>query len=376
MRATQAVIDLSAIGHNVRVLRGWIGPQPGIRAIVKANAYGHGAIPVALAALRAGADSLGVATAQEGAQLREAGIQAPILILGPSTDEEACLAARQGLTVTVFDRRTLQSARLAALGAGGRIGAHLKLETGMNRIGAGPEGLEDLLDAWQQAPQVDMQGVFTHFSASGDRDGVYTARQNELFAQGVERVKARGYSPMVHAANTAAAFFFPHTRYEGVRFGIGLYGIHPLGENPALLGLRPALTWKTTVAWVHMVQPGDSVGYGRAYRPRRQARIATLPVGYADGLSRAQGGGKGSVLIRGQRVPLVGRICMDQCMADVTSLGDAVQPGDEAVLIGCQGGACILAEAMARAQNSIGYEVVTQVGARVERCYVEGDAVE
>lgn len=371
MRATQAVIDLSAIVHNVEVLRSWIGPEPGIRAIVKANAYGHGAVPVALAALSAGADSLGVATAGEGAELRSVGIEAPILILGPSTEEEALLAVEKGLTVTIFDKRTLEIAERAALKYGKVLRAHLKLETGMNRIGAGPLDLQGLLDAWQQSPQVRMDGVFTHFSASGDRDGAYTARQNELFLQGVEQVKQRGYTPMVHAANTAAAFFIPHTRYEGVRFGIGLYGIHPLGEDPALLELRPALTWKTSVALVHTVQPGESVGYGRTFRPEQPTRIATLPIGYADGLSRAQGNGKGSVLICGQRVPLVGRICMDQCMADVTALGDAVHAGDEAVLIGRQGDACIFAEEMAQVQNTIGYEVVTQIGSRVERSFVE-----
>lgn len=376
MRATQAVIDLSAIVHNVQVLKKWIGPATGVRAIVKANAYGHGAVPVALAALSAGADSLGVATAQEGLELRNVGIEVPILILGPSTHQEACLAASHGLTVTVFDAQTLYCAQQAAKAAGRILQAHLKLETGMHRIGVGLEGLADLLDEWQHVPQVELHGVFTHFSASGDRDGAYTARQNRLFAQGVKQVQARGYQPQVHAANTAASFFFPDTRYDGVRYGIGMYGIHPLGDVPGLLGLQPALTWKTKVAMVHTVPPGEGVGYGRAYQPQNSARIATLPVGYADGLSRAQGNAKGSVLIHGQRVPLVGRICMDQCMADVTKLEKPVQPGDEVVLIGKQGDSEILAEEMAQAQNSIGYEVVTQIGSRVERIYMEGDVIE
>ena len=345
-------VDLAAIRHNAGVLRAMLLPKVHLMAVVKANAYGHGLLQSARAALQGGADWLGVATAEEGAALRAAGVDAPCLVLGNVTPQGARIAAQMQLVQTVCDAQGIEAMHDACVQLGAKARVHLKLDTGMSRIGARTQAEVDaVLSALKACARVELTGVFTHFANASDE--VCTRRQFERFTQMTQCLPT---GIVRHAAASEAALRYPDMHLDMVRMGIALYGCE--GEHT-----RPAMQWKTRVAYVKDIQAGDSVSYGGTFTASAPMRVATVAVGYGDGYARACSG-RASVLIRGKRCPVLGRVCMDQTVVDVTHvLG--VQAGDEVVLLGNQQDECITAQELAVWADTIAYEVLLWHSGRV-----------
>lgn len=365
-RGTYIQVDLNAIAQNTRVLRQAIAPTPHMMAVVKANAYGHGLIPVAKTALENGADHLGVAIPEEGEALRRAGIDAPILVLGPVNAQGAEASVRWGLIQTAFDRERVRMLEDAAAKLGLTAQMHLKIDTGMGRIGVrAKEELLSVLDEISACPHVRLTGAFTHFADADGETDEYSWAQIAAFEE------MRALLPkdiLFHAAASAAGVRYPQARYQMVRQGISLYGCPPVPESPKLV---PALSWHTEVAYVKTLPPGASVSYGRTYRTDRETRIATLPVGYGDGYHRALSN-RAYVLIGGKRCPVTGRVCMDQIMADVSSLPpEECKIGAPVVLLGRQGNEEITAEELGAWAGTISYEMLLAPTARVPVIYSE-----
>jgi len=382
IRPTEALVDLGAIAANYR-LAVEIGGRPGI-AVVKADAYGHGAVEVSRALAAAGAPVLAVALVEEGLELREAGIGQPILVLGGTYGEEYELLIRHRLIPVIFTRQHLQALAEAARAGGVRAAAHLKVDTGMGRIGLQPAELPEFVEAARRTPEVAVEGLCTHFASADLEDRALTERQVALFNQAAEAM-ARGGLPLRHRhlANSAGTIEYPAARQDLTRSGIMLYGYLPFQPPPArsplaaaVAGrLRRALTWRTAVVHLKDVPPGTPISYGGRWVAQRPSRIATLPVGYADGYDRRLSGrpgfGKGEVLVRGRRAPVAGTVCMDMTMVDVTDV-PGVAVGDEVVLLGAQGSEVIDADELAERCGTISYEVLCAVGARVPRRYQRG----
>jgi alanine racemase len=335
--------------------------------VLKADAYGHGAVRVAHTVLAHGARWLGVACLSEAVVLRQAGVDAPILVLGYLPQWQARPALLHGIACTVFSEEMAHALSSAAQDLRTTAHAHLKVDTGMGRLGLFPDDVLSFLERVGDLPGLEWQGILTHFSAADDADeDAYTEEQIGRFDALLEELEAAGHSfPLVHAANSAALSRFRRSRYNLVRPGILLYGLAPSPKAPLPERFRPALRFKTVVAQVKAFPPGSSISYGRSYRTEGERRIAVLPVGYADGFRRGPQHW-GEVLVRGQRAPIVGRVCMDYSMVDVTHI-EGVRPGDEVVLIGQQGEDEITAEEVARRMGTINYEVVSQLLARVPR---------
>jgi alanine racemase len=382
IRPTEALVDLGAIAANYR-LAVEIGGRPGI-AVVKADAYGHGAVEVSRALAAAGAPVLAVALVEEGLELREAGIGQPILVLGGTYGEEYELLIRHRLIPVIFTRQHLQALAEAARAGGVRAAAHLKVDTGMGRIGLQPADLPEFVEAARRTPEVAVEGLCTHFASADLEDRALTERQVALFNQAAE-VMARGGLPLRHRhlANSAGTIEYPAARQDLTRSGIMLYGYLPFQPPPArsplaaaVAGrLRRALTWRTAVVHLKDVPPGTPISYGGRWVAQRPSRIATLPVGYADGYDRRLSGrpgfGKGEVLVRGRRAPVAGTVCMDMTMVDVTDV-PGVAVGDEVVLLGAQGSEVVDADELAERSGTISYDVVCAVGSRVPRRYQRG----
>ncbi len=357
-----ARIDLGAITRNTARLA---AAAPGARvcAVVKADAYGHGMVPAARAALAGGASWLGVATAREAAALRAAGIAEPtVLVLGALSDEELPLALEARADVVAWREETV--ARVAALG-GGRV--HVKLDTGMGRLGTRDPGeATRVADAAAAAPGVTLAGLMTHFATADERGDAFLGEQVERFSAWADPLRERHPEVVRHAANSAALLREPATHLDLVRPGVALYGMDPFGEDPAAQGLEPALELTSYVAAVKPISPGESAGYGRRFVAPAPTTIATVPIGYGDGWRRALTN-NAEVLVGGRRAPLVGTVSMDNVTLDLGPDGGGVQVGDEAVLLGARGGERILAEEVARRLGTINYEVTCGIGARVPR---------
>ncbi len=335
-------------------------------AVVKANAYGHGLVQVARTALAAGATWLGVALPEEGIALRQAGINAPILVLGPTSPEQAPLVSTNGLSQTVFSRSSLDTFSREGKAGGHPVPVQVKVDTGMGRLGVQPDQALHFLHQVSETAGVHLEGVFTHLARADDPDPDPTFKQLAIFGQVREAAVAAGLDiPLWHAANSAAAWRFPESHLDMVRAGIAIYGLAPFPGFSA--GLHPALTWKTRIAFLKEVAAGTPLSYGSFYTTTGRARIATLPVGYADGYSRSLSN-TGLVLVGGRRVPVVGRVCMDQLLVDVTGV-PACQEGDEAVLLGVQGEERITVDEMADWLETINYEVICRISHRVPRIY-------
>ncbi len=361
-RPVWAEVDLGALQANLRRFRSKMPRGTKILFVVKANAYGHGAAACAKAAERSRlVDALGVSSVEEGMSLRSAGVRLPILILGSLYPFESFLAAAQyRLTPTVASLESARRLWEAARRLGRRVGCHLKIETGMGRIGMSPAAAQEVAEFLRERPEVWVEGIYTHFS-SADSDPAFTRRQNRIFRGVVETVGRGGLKTgLRHAANSAAALRHPEARWDMVRPGLAIYGLCP--------GFLPVLSLKTKVVFLKTLPKGSPISYGAAYRTKRRARIATIPVGYADGYSRALSG-KASALLNGRRCPVVGKVTMDMSMLDVTEAPSA-RVGDDVVLLGGVGRRRITASEMAVWGGTIPYEVSTAISARVPRVYL------
>lgn len=370
-RPTWVEVNLDAIAQNVRTFRQRY-PHKRLMAVVKADAYGHGAIPVARTALEAGADWLGVACLDEAMQLRQAGIQAPVLVMGytPLTDEALQLAASQQVSLTAYELEALRQLSRWSRGRQQQLRIHLKLDTGMGRLGLRQqEEIRQALEELRQSPGLVLEGVYTHFATADEADKTYAREQHRRFQEWTAWFAGIQPRPLLHCGNSAAGIELPEQVGDMLRLGISLYGIYPSREVDRSLVLQPAMRWKTRVVMLKSMHKGESVSYGATYRVQEEGeRIATLPVGYADGYSRRLSN-RGAVLIRGVRCPVVGRVCMDQTMVRIPP-GLEVQVGDEVLLFGEGDGGALPTEEMAEWLDTIAYEIVCLVGKRVPRLYV------
>lgn len=358
-----AEVDLAAIEHNVRLLGASVAPSD-VWVAVKADGYGHGAVAVARTALSAGATGLCVALVQEGVALREAGIDAPILVLSEQPPEELAAAVRHRLIGTVYS-----VAQIRAWEAAGAIDhpVHLKIDTGMRRVGVSPDQAMAVADAIAASPSVELAGVFTHLAVADLLDDPFTQRQLDTFEGVLATLAAAGHAaPIVHVSNSAAALAHPAARRSVVRAGIGVYGISPgSGVHDLAAGLLPALSLHARVSHAKRVSAGERISYGLRHLFTHDTTVATLPIGYADGVPRRLSSVGGQVLVGGRRRLIVGAVTMDQLMVDV---GDStVEIGDHAVLIGSQGDETITATEWADRLGTIAYEIVCGISARIER---------
>jgi alanine racemase len=364
-------VDAEAIVENTRRLRAIVGPGVGVLGVVKADGYGHGAALAASAMLRGGAAGLGVATAGEGRRLRAAGIAAPILVLGHTPAEQVGAALRADLALSVGAFETARAAACAARSLGRPARLHLKIDSGMHRLGLLPREVGAFLLAASELPGLDWQAIYTHFATADEPERPELSAQLDRFIAVVEEARRAGWSfPIVHAANSAAALWRPETRLGLVRAGIALYGVAP-GDMPLPVGFRPALAFRTRVARLADLPPGSPVSYGGDYVTAGERRIATIPAGYADGLRRSPPWR--AALVRGRRAPIVGRICMDYAMLDVTDV-PGVAMGDEVTLLGAQGQERITAEEVAGWLDTSAYEVLAALLPRGLRGAMGADA--
>jgi alanine racemase len=365
---TWAEIDLDAIAFNIQAYKQHVGQAVEVIAVVKANAYGHGAVPVAKVALQAGATRLAVHRAIEGIQLRQAGIEAPILVMGYTPPDGAELAARWRLTPSLTTPEFAQalSARASALGT--TVPVHVKVDTGMSRYGLMPPEVVGFLQALGGLPGVFLEGLFTHFATADWADQTYVRQQLAVFNGVLIAAHQAGFTiPVVHAANSAAAMRLPEAHFNAVRPGVAIYGMEPSSEWPPVFEIHPALTLKSKVSRVRELPTGAGVSYGRTFITQRPTTVALVPVGYGDGYHRILSN-KASVLIHGQRAPMLGRVCMDQFVVDISHIS-GIKQDDEVVLVGRQGQERIRAEEVAAQAGTINYEVTTSLLPRVVRVY-------
>ncbi len=381
LRPAWAEVDLGAIRHNAAVLAGVAAPAR-LCAVVKAGGYGHGAAAVARAALEGGASWLAVALVEEGLELRAAGITAPVLLLSQPVPAAMPEVVAGLLTPTVYTEAGLEELR-QAVGAGAASSrgfpagfpVHVKVDTGMHRVGADPRAAVALAVAVDRDPALRLEGFWTHFAVADELDDPYTTEQLARFDAAVAALAERGIRPpLLHAANSAGAMWHPASRYGLVRCGIALYGLAPCArglDRPPLPHLRPALSLKARVAHIRELSAGDRVSYGLRYQLAQDSVIATVPLGYADGVTRALSATGGEVLLDGGRRPIAGTVTMDQILVDCGP-GSSVAVGDEVVLLGSQGGEHISAWDWATQTGTIAYEVVCGVSGRVPRVYLAG----
>ena len=365
-RPTWVEIDLRAIAHNVRRTRELLKPDVDVLAVLTADGYGHGATKVARTALNNGVTWLGVACVGEATALRQAGIAAPILVLGYTPPWQARDVVLGDATATVFSIEGARALARAGEDLGRVARVHLKVDTGMGRLGLLPSEVPDFAQSVASMRGIEIDGVFSHFSSADEADLSYARRQLEQFEGVLLTLRGSGLLPKhIHIANSAAILRMPDSHYNMVRLGLAMFGLDPSSDCPCPSGFLPALNFKSQVAQVKNLAIGSAIGYGRAFTTKRPSRIAVIPVGYADGFRRGPTHW-GHVLVRGERAPIVGRVCMDQTMIDVTDI-PAVRQGDEVVLIGAQGAEQITVDQVARRLGTINYEVVSEILARVPR---------
>lgn len=366
MRVT-AIIHLDNLRHNLGLIRKIIGPNVRICAAVKADGYGHGAVEIARALVREGVTCLGVAAPSEGQELREAGITCPVIVYSLPVREELETVIRHDLTACVADKDLAALYNATAAAFKKRVSVHLKVDTGMGRIGCRPSDAADTAVAIAGSEWLKLAGTFTHFPVSDARNPGPTLMQNDLFLRTLEDIRERGIDPgTVHAANSGGILCCPQTHHHMVRPGILLYGYYPSKEQERKLDFRPVMELTTQVVYIKKARPGETVSYGMTHTVTKETHIATIAAGYGDGYSRLLSG-KAEVLIRGKRYPAVGRICMDQCMVDVGTKPD-VQIYDKAVLFGPDT-AGPGAEELADIMGTIPYETTCGISRRVTRIY-------
>ena len=373
-RPTWIEISRAALRNNVTQLRTQIGPDVALMAVVKANAYGHSADVVA-PALADMVDRFAVAALSEAIELRRIGVEQPILVLGYTPGWLAQDAIRLNVHLTVYDVENAREINSVAAQMERLATVHLKVNTGMNRLGVQVDEAPAILAELQSMPNLIVEGIYTHFATSDMLEKQHTSDQFAIFSELLQALNAAGLRPpMAHAANSAAVLTLPETRLQMVRSGIAIYGLDPdVDETPLPPGFLPALTWKAQVAQVRQLAPGDTVSYGREFMAERPMTVAVIPVGYADGFPRKPLHW-GSVLIRGREAAILGRVCMDQTIVDVTAIAAATGPlalGEEVVLIGCQGNAELSVAEVGRRTGTINYDVTSRILARVPRISVD-----
>jgi alanine racemase len=378
-----AEIDLKAIAHNVNALRRITQPGARLMAVVKADGYGHGAIEVARCALQNGASFLGVARIEEGIQIRKAGIDVPILVFGHTRPEQAQDLLKFDLTQSIYTTASARKLSQAAAPLAAKIKIHLKIDTGMGRLGllpqnfqsnspekVNPDTLAETLDI-AGLKGLELEGIFTHFASADSADKASAEYQLDLFLNYLKRLQKAGLRPpLTHAANSAALIDMPRSHLDLVRPGIAIYGLYPSDDvDRQRVSLRPAMALKSQIIQLKKVPAGFKVSYGSTYTTQQPTTIATVPIGYADGLNRLLSS-RGLMLVGGQRVPIVGRVCMDLTMLDVGAIKN-VQMGHEVVVFGQQGSATLTVDEMAATLDTINYEIVTGISARVPRIYLK-----
>ena len=365
---TYATINLAALAHNLSRITRYLSPGCNVMAVVKANAYGHGAVETARALACQAVGLFAVSSLDEGIALRQAGLSASIVVLGALFEEQVSDLVAHQLTPVVSDGHILPSLAKAARSHPAPYPIHLKVETGMGRLGFSPEELLPLLDNPLLRSPLQVEGMMTHLADADGKDSTFTERQLGTFRNMVEQIRQRGFTiPLVHTANSAAIVRFPDAHFSLVRPGIMLYGYHTLPATVPVPDLKPVLSLHTTIVQLRNIPQGGTVSYNGTFVATRPTRIAVLPIGYADGYSR-QLSHRGSVLIRGRRAPIIGLVCMDMIMVDVTDITQ-LQVGETVTLIGQQGGESIWADEVAGWIDTIPYEVLCGIGSRVPRLY-------
>ncbi|MCC8170006.1 MAG: alanine racemase [Oscillospiraceae bacterium] len=376
-RRAWAEVDLDAITHNIQEIRKITNPNAQIMAVVKADAYGHGFLEVAKTLLENGADRLAVAVLQEGKQLRSRGVDVPILILGASSEESIEDLINFNITPSVFDYEFAKALSYVAEKKEKIIKIHIKIDTGMSRIGfVATEDNTSIVDEIvkiSKLPYIEIEGIFSHFATSDESDKEYTLLQYKRFTDVIQRLEERGINiPIKHICNRAAIMMYPEMHLDMVRPGVILYGMYPSDEvDKSRLDLIPAMTLKARISHVKEVEPGRGVSYGKDYITDKVTKIATVPIGYADGYIRRLAK-KGKMLVGGKTAPIIGRICMDQCMIDITNVHN-INKGDEVIIFGREG---VTIDDLARWLETINYEVSCLIGKRIPRIYTKnGEAV-
>jgi alanine racemase len=368
-RPTLCFVDLDALRGNFRQIKKKVGPKVKILSMVKANAYGHGAPAVARALAAEGSDAFGVATLEEGIELRQAGIRQPIIVLAGFYLEQLDLFLQNDLIPVLHELETLRALEKAVVGQGMTLPIHLEIDTGMARIGFLDSQINDWLPELSKLNALKLEGIFSHFSDGETANEEYTENQLKSFLFVTERLRRAAFVPsLIHMAKSGTIITVPGSHLAMVRPGLILYGIYPSPNMTKEIHLKPVLSWKTRILQLKRLPRGSSIGYGRTFTTKRDSLIATLPVGYADGYQRIFSN-RASVLVRSERAPVVGRVSMDLTTVDVTDIG-GVQQGDEVVLLGRQGNAEISADEMAAWSNTISYEIFTSIGARVPRIHI------
>lgn len=366
----RAEVDLEAILHNIKEVQRVIGTDTKVMAVIKADGYGHGAVPIAKELDKIGVDAYAVAILEEAIELREAGIQTPILILGYTAPQQYRQLIQDHIDATIYTYDMAKELSQTAISMGKEASIHLKIDTGMNRIGFKPtdEALEEIKRI-VKLPNLKIQGIFTHFSRADENNKDAAYEQKKRYDAFIDRIEDEGiHIPLKHISNSAAIIDMTDCRKNMVRSGIITYGLYPSNEVATdVLDLQPAMSIRTHIVHVKEVGQGEGISYNATYVTDKNTKIATIPVGYADGYSRLLSS-KGRVIIRGQYAPIVGRICMDQFMVDVSHI-DNVQVMDEVTLMGTDGNATISAEEIAKQIGTINYELVCDISKRVPRVY-------
>ncbi len=367
-RPTVCYIDHESLRWNFRQIRSLLDPQVKILSMIKANGYGHGAPAVARTLAAEGSNAFGVAILEEAIELRRHGITVPILVLTGVYLDQLELFLEHDLMPVVHDVELLQLLDAAVARRGRSLAVHLKIDTGMGRIGFPAAEYDSWLPQIRDLKAIKLEGIFSHFSHAESVEGQYTRKQLAIFHNLLQRLAAAGIAPpLIHLANSAATITLPEAYFNMVRPGLMLYGVYPSPEMAARISLKPVLSWKTRILQLKKVPSNTSISYGQTFVTKRDSLIATLPIGYADGYPRLLSN-RGQALLGGKRVPVAGRVCMDLTMLDVTDIGK-IQQGDEVVLLGTQGNETISVDEMAAWANTISYEILTSVGARIPRIH-------
>jgi alanine racemase len=368
MPSTIAEVNLDAIRANLRAIRAKVGAGVRIMAVVKANAYGHGAARVAFAAPRAGADMFGVAHIEEAVELRDAGITSPILILGMSSPEESSEIVANDVTASVCDMDLARALSDSAAKLGKQAGVHVKVDTGMGRIGVRADSALDFTRKLSELPSLSVDGIFTHFPCSDEEDTEFTTGQIGGFRTLLNQLSSEGLRPpLAHTANSGAVLDYVDSYFDMVRPGLLMYGCYPSPSVSRSIVVSPSLTFRTRIVFIKEIDAQESVSYGRTFRASRRTRVATIPAGYADGFLRRLSN-CGHAIVGGRRVPVIGRVCMDQTMLDVSDVPNA-RVGDEVILYGSQGGETISVEEVANLVETAPHDVLCAIGQRVPRVY-------